>query len=83
MLPLFFERPGPMQTDRVFHLANAAPAIRFPGMAILRTGFVLLLLTGARLGAQSYVPLGEAEMLQPPTAPRLVGIGRGAERSDP
>lgn len=60
-----------MPTDRVFHLATGTTGIRFPAMALLRVAVVLLLLTGGRLGAQHFLPLGEGEMLQPPTASRL------------
>jgi hypothetical protein len=50
-------------------------------MAILRAGLVLLLLAGTRLGAQSYVPLTDAEMLLPPTAARLGELAGYAEQA--
>lgn len=43
-------------------------------MTCLRAALALLLLAGSRLGAQSYVQLEEAEMLQPPQAARLTEL---------
>jgi len=50
-------------------------------MASLRAVFAVLLLTGARLGAQSYEPLAEPEMLQPPTTPRLAEFAAYADQA--
>jgi hypothetical protein len=65
----------------VINLANPPPAIRLPGLASLRAGLVVLLLGGARLAAQNYAPLEEAEMLQPPTATRLAEFAAYADQT--
>ncbi len=49
-------------------------------MSFLRLGLGLLLLAGLRLGAESFAPLTDAEMLQPPAAPRMAEFTRYAEQ---
>ncbi len=50
-------------------------------MSLLRPGLGLLFLAGLRLGAESFAPLTDAEMLQPPTAPRLAEFSRYAQQA--
>ncbi len=50
-------------------------------MSLLRPGLGLLFLAGLRLGAESFAPLTDAEMLQPPTAPRLAEFTRYAQQA--
>ncbi len=50
-------------------------------MAPLRAGFLVLVLTSIRLGAQDVAPLTEAEMLTPPTAPRLAEFASYAHQA--
>lgn len=55
-----------MNTDRVFHARRGGWA-RWACAAVW-------LLAAARLGAQGYAPLTDAEMLAPPTPPRLIEL---------
>jgi len=70
-----------MTTDRVFHWRGARwPKLGFSAACLL--AIVILLAGASRLGAQSYRPLSEAEMLQPPTPERLSGLVNYANQAD-
>ena len=54
-------------------------ALRMAGMRSLRAALVVLLLATAPLRAQTFTPLTESEMLQPPAAARLAEFAGYAE----
>ena len=70
-----------MTTDRVFPFAFG-PRVRARRLAVGLALVASLAGLAPRLAAQSYLPLSETEMVQPPKADRLAGLAAYASKTD-